>query len=147
MRLKSIRQRLTGSEGQAIVEFALVMPLLLLLIIGVVEFGRAWNIKQVITDAAREGARIAVIYEPTMTFDSVYNTTARAMARGGVAPPPANGATITITGWNDGGGQPATVAIAVPYNFVFFGPMYNLFFNQSKTHTMTLNTSFTMRNE
>ena len=43
--------------GQALVEFALIMPFLLLFLVGIVEFGRAWNQHQVITDAAREGAR------------------------------------------------------------------------------------------
>ena len=51
-------------HGQAIVEFAVVLVLLLMLVIGVFEFGRAWNIYQVITDAARGGARMAVVADP-----------------------------------------------------------------------------------
>jgi Flp pilus assembly protein TadG len=35
----------------------MVLPLLLVMLIGIFEFGRAWNIYQTITDAAREGAR------------------------------------------------------------------------------------------
>jgi Flp pilus assembly protein TadG len=45
-------------------EFALVVPLMLLFIAGIVELGRAWHIKQAVTDAAREGARYAVVQDP-----------------------------------------------------------------------------------
>ena len=49
-----------GRKGQALAEFALILPVLFLLIAGIIEFGRAWNIKQAVTDAAREGARYTV---------------------------------------------------------------------------------------
>ena len=48
-------------RGQALVEFALILPIILLLVVGMLEFARAWNLHQVMTDAAREGARRAVI--------------------------------------------------------------------------------------
>ena len=48
-------------RGQSLVEMAVVLPVLLLLIIGMVEFARAWMFQQVITNIAREGARLAVI--------------------------------------------------------------------------------------
>jgi Flp pilus assembly protein TadG len=50
-----------NDRGQAVVEFALVLPFLLLLALGVVEFGRAWMTMNILTSAAREGARIAAI--------------------------------------------------------------------------------------
>ena len=43
-------------SGQALVEFALALPVLLLLIFGVLEFGRAFQTKLVMENAAREGA-------------------------------------------------------------------------------------------
>jgi Flp pilus assembly protein TadG len=54
-------------RGQALAEFALILPLILLFIAGIVEMGRAWNIKQAVTDAAREGARYAVVQDPAIT--------------------------------------------------------------------------------
>ncbi len=45
--------------GAQLLEFALVLPLLLVLAVGVVDFGRAWNIRQILNNAAREGARLA----------------------------------------------------------------------------------------
>ena len=44
-------------RGAAAVEFALVVPVLLLLVLGIVEFGRIYNIQTTLSAAAREGAR------------------------------------------------------------------------------------------
>ncbi len=59
------------SEGQALVEFALVAPIFLLLVLGVVEFGRAWQVSQTLTDAARAGCRTAVVYNTSTTMNTV----------------------------------------------------------------------------
>jgi Flp pilus assembly protein TadG len=55
---------LRNNRGQSVVEFALVLPILLLLVFGVTEFGRAWMALNVLTAAAREGCRIAVVTAP-----------------------------------------------------------------------------------
>lgn len=47
-----------SETGAAAVEFALVLPILVLLIFGIVDFGRAFNAQVTITHAAREGARV-----------------------------------------------------------------------------------------
>jgi len=52
--------------GQTMVEFALVIPLLLLLVFGIMEFGRAFYAYSAISNAAREGARFGVT-DPTNT--------------------------------------------------------------------------------
>jgi Flp pilus assembly protein TadG len=60
-----LRGRRTGARrnrcGQAIIEFALVLPLLLLVLLGITEFGRAFYTLNVLTQAAREGARLAAV--------------------------------------------------------------------------------------
>ena len=48
-------------RGQSLVEFALVLPMFLLLLIGVAEFGRAWMTRNILTGASREAARIAAV--------------------------------------------------------------------------------------
>ena len=58
-------------KGQALVEMALVLPILLLLVVGMLEFARAWNLHQVMTDAVREGARRAVLADG-WPVDSTY---------------------------------------------------------------------------
>jgi Flp pilus assembly protein TadG len=50
-------------HGGALVEFAIVMPLLLLLVGGLVDFGILYYNKQVLTNASREGARAGIVYE------------------------------------------------------------------------------------
>ena len=48
-------------DGAAAVEFALLLPLLVLLLFGIIEFGLAFNTRIQATNAAREGARMAVV--------------------------------------------------------------------------------------
>lgn len=47
-------------RGAAVVEFALVAPLFFMLVLGVIEFGQAFMVSQLINSAAREGARLAI---------------------------------------------------------------------------------------
>ena len=52
-------------RGSAMVETAICIPLLLVLMVGIFEVGRAYQTWQVLTNAAREGARMAVMPSPT----------------------------------------------------------------------------------
>ncbi len=52
-----------SSEGQAIVEFALILPVLLLIFAGMAEFGILFYNKQVLTNAVREGARAGIVHK------------------------------------------------------------------------------------
>lgn len=54
-----------GERGASAVEFAIILPLLLLVVAGVVDFGRALYTKVILTNAAREGARAAVFATAT----------------------------------------------------------------------------------
>jgi len=55
--MKTMRNR----KGTAIVEFAILLPLLLVIIFGTIEFGLLMYNKQVITNASREGARAGIV--------------------------------------------------------------------------------------
>lgn len=54
-----------SEKGAALLEAAITIPMLLLIAVGIFEFGRAYQTWQVLTNAAREGARIAVLPDPT----------------------------------------------------------------------------------
>lgn len=54
-----------SEKGAALLEAAVTIPMLLLIAVGIFEFGRAYQTWQVVTNAAREGARIAVLPDPT----------------------------------------------------------------------------------
>ncbi|MBP1920796.1 TadE family protein [Youngiibacter multivorans] len=59
--------RISGEAGQSAVEFALVLPLLLVLLLGIIEFGWFLNAKITVTGAAREGARYYAIHKDSDT--------------------------------------------------------------------------------
>jgi Flp pilus assembly protein TadG len=54
--------RLQGEKGQSIVEFALILPILLILVCGIIDFGWLYNCNIAATNAAREAARYASIH-------------------------------------------------------------------------------------
>lgn len=129
-----------SDEGQALVEFALIVPVVMLLVVGVFEFGRAWSAHQAVTDAAREGARIAVIADPAITEDSV-----RKVVRGALSGASLNGdlATIQLTGVNGATGEPARVEVSYPYQFSMLRALQGI----NGGGAVTLETAFVMRNE
>jgi hypothetical protein len=53
-----------GQRGAAMIEFAIVLPVLLILLIGTVEFSLLLYNKAMITNASREGARLGIVYRP-----------------------------------------------------------------------------------
>jgi hypothetical protein len=57
-----IKRQTLGQSGASAIEFALVLPVLLLLLFGIVEFGVLFFDKAMITNASREGARLGVVY-------------------------------------------------------------------------------------
>jgi len=64
--------RRAGRRGQSLVEFALVAPLFFFLAFGMVDFGRAIYYENMLTSAAREGARIAIL--PDNPCNTIYGT-------------------------------------------------------------------------
>jgi len=139
----SLRRFRRNSRGQALVEFALVMPLLLILIVSVFEFGRAWNLHQTITDAAREGARKAVIADAAITQDSVNAAIAARIAASGFDPADA---TITLPdGFHAGTGQVTSVRIEFPFRFTFLRVLIGLL--AQNDGVVTVASEARMRNE
>lgn len=55
------RKKRTTRSGVAAVEFALVAPIFFLLVFGLIEFGRMMMVQQSLTNAAREGCRVAIL--------------------------------------------------------------------------------------
>lgn len=128
-------------DGQALVELALVTPILLLLIVGLTEFARAWNTRQVLTDAAREGLRSAVVANPAFTYESMLDVIDQALVRASLDPERAE---VSVEGWRAGTGTPARIWIDYRYELGFFGPLAAW---ATDDRTLVLSTSFVMRNE
>jgi hypothetical protein len=136
-----LKRRNRNDRGQALVEFALVAPILILLVLGMVDFARAWNAYQVITDAAREAARIAVIDNPATMEADVSTAITDALGRSGLN---ADQATITVTGFRSGRGTPATVRVEYDYRLGWIGKLLAF---AAGDELVTLRSEIVMRNE
>ena len=68
--MKKMIKRLRCQKGVAAVEFAIILPVLLLIIFGIIEFGLLLYDKQVITNASREGARVGIVVGATKVSDA-----------------------------------------------------------------------------
>jgi len=138
--------RIGGRRGQSLVEFALVVPILLLMLVGIIEFGRAWNMSQSVTYAARQGARVAAVLNvqglsDNEARDSVVAEVTNVLAGSNIA---CSGCVETpISGLNGGANTPVTVRVGVPYQFMLLGPMMALAGNGS----IVLRSAAVMRNE
>lgn len=72
--MMKIRHIMKGSRGQAMVELALVLPILLMLMLGIFELGRVLGAQMIINNVAREGARNgAVGYDSAEISTLVYS--------------------------------------------------------------------------
>ena len=145
--LAALWRRLEGEEsGQALAEFALIMPILFLLIAGIIGFGRAWNLQQVVVDASREGARTAVVQNPA-TADSATGVAAVKhviRVRLHSAAVDTTTATITLAGKWRSTGDSMQVAVHVPYAL----PLLSVLMNWATgTPNFDLHSTTTMRNE
>jgi Flp pilus assembly pilin Flp len=124
-------------RGAAAVEFALVAPIFLLMVLGMVEVGRAIMVQQIITNASREGARQAVLDGSTGTNVENYVNT----YLNGVSLPDA---TVTFPQGQPQDadyGEPVEVHVSIPFGQVSWlpSPMY--------LSGKTLNASTVMRRE
>ncbi len=114
------QQKTRSQRGAAAVELALVLPLLLILVFGIVDFGAAWSQKTDVHHGAREVARIAAVnYNPLVETGSAQTATivAAACSRMGDG----SEATVSLTLDPEGTayvGDVATVLVSQPYNSI-----------------------------
>jgi Flp pilus assembly protein TadG len=154
------RKRRPGERGAALVEFALVLPLLLVVIAGIVDFAFLFQRYEVITNAAREGARLASLSAPFTYSDAQVNTRVRDYIKAGLnmtdltPVQPTSGQLVTVTAVTlDVDAGEATVAVparqvTVTYRhtFLLLGPMLALI-NGSWGTNMNLVATSQMRME
>jgi Flp pilus assembly protein TadG len=117
--------RASQARGAVLIEFAFALPLLLLLIVGIVDFGFLFQKYLVVTNAAREGARMAVL--TGYTTADVLSRVDAVLAAGGAVAPPAAVVSETIT---PGTGTPFAamkVTVTLNYTFTFLAPIATLF--------------------
>jgi len=131
-RLVSGSRRSHRARAAAIVEFAVILPLLLTILFGIIEYGYVFMVRQTLQHAAREGARIACLATSEQPFTNVLARVDETMAATRLS-----GYTSQVTT----GVCEETVTVSIPYDNVsliggFFG-----------THDYDLTGDCTMRKE
>ncbi|TDW30408.1 TadE/TadG family type IV pilus assembly protein [Cryobacterium psychrophilum] len=115
MRLRNQR----GERGAAAVEFALILPVLLLLVLGVIEFSRVYNVQISLSNAAREGARTMAIHN-----NPVQARSAASLAAPSVTSPALTAGNVTVSPTDCAAGSTVTVTIHYDVHLMtgYFGP-------------------------
>ena len=141
-----MRTRLRNERGNALIETAITVPIVLLIAVGIFEFGRAYQTQQVLTNAAREGARQAVI--EGVSDATVTSIVRNYLTSGGLtAVNPVISRTISM---NPAGGCPcgSRVTINYPFSFIVLQPVARLVArNSTAGRAITMQASAIMRNE
>jgi Flp pilus assembly protein TadG len=105
-----------GEEGQTLVEFVLVAPVLLLILFGIVQFGIAFKNSIVVTDSVRSGARKAAVSRGT-TDPTAVARQAVIDAAGDLDPTKLN--VVVTSTWH--AGDSVTVSATYPYSISILG--------------------------
>lgn len=104
--MKQMSKKIVKSQkGQAAVEFALVLPMFIILVFSIMEFSRLWETVSVLTSAAREGARAAAVTAPP-DVTAATNAAQNILTAGNIS-----NATITVAGPNAADEVIVTVSI------------------------------------
>ena len=141
----TVFRRLRCDKGAELIEFALVFPLLLLVVFGIMDFGLLFQRYETVTNAAREGARVAVL--PGYNQPDVEARVTQYLVAAGLkstptlayTPPTAlniGGACVTITG----------ITVTYPHQYLFIGKIISLLGGSAFTRN-TLTATARMRFE
>jgi Flp pilus assembly protein TadG len=107
---------LKREDGAAAVEFAILLPLLLLILFGTIEFGLILYDREVITNASREGARYGIVaVSPRRTTGEIQGVVNTYLTNAGLTP---GNATVNVTGAQGASGSDLTVSVIYPYDFL-----------------------------
>ncbi|MEW5912102.1 MAG: TadE family protein [Thermodesulfobacteriota bacterium] len=137
--MKRLREFLHGRRGSVAVEFALFMPLLLILLFGVIELGAAWYSKQMLISASRDGARVASLLNPGGFSDQDVVTYVQGVLQQAGYP---GAFTVTSTGAASGAGSLVTVQVDSEYQLPVLGALV-----PSALSTVNLRAITVMRHE
>ena len=142
-------KRFESERGTALMETALTLPLILLVSVGIFEFGRAFQMVQVLTNAAREGARVAVL--PGSSVDQVKDRVVAYLTAGQV---PGPSTAIVIVDPNvsinvgTGTATGSKVTVNYPFSFMVLNPIARLVVTGSELGApIMMSASSEMRNE
>jgi Flp pilus assembly protein TadG len=133
--------RQQNERGAAAVEFALLLPVLLTILYGIIEFGMIMYGREVVTNASREGARAGIIQvSPKPTSGQITTIATNYLTGTGINP---SQVTIVVTG--AGGASPTMLTVTATYNYPWLVPYIPAVLGLPSPLPITMST--TMRNE
>ena len=138
-----------SERGQSLIETALTLPILLLIAVGIFEFGRAYQTWQVVTNAAREGARMAVL--PDSNTGDVQARVKQYLKDGQLTKWSETNVSVTPTQMALAGGttvSSSVIQVDYPFDFMVLNPVAKLVVkNSSLGSAFTMTARAQMRNE
>ncbi len=140
--------RMKSERGSALLEAAVTIPLLLLISVGIFDFGRAYQTWQIVTNAAREGARVAVVPNADLTLAQAR--VRQYMASGQLTGVDAATVNVTPTTLTINGEtvNATEVTIDYPFSFIALQPVARLVNSASGAgRPVVMHASAVMRNE
>ena len=128
--------RCIGEDGAVAVEFALLLPMLVTLFAGIIEFGLALYFQEVITNASREAARSGIVMGmPRPTEGEITNVALTYLTNLGV---PCTASHISVSGAQGDSGDDLTVRVDLPYRFVILPGFIEGFVGDITLRAMTV---------
>lgn len=152
---RGLRGRITrGSRGQSLIEFVLMMPILMIMIFGIIDFGMGLRSYISLTNATREGARFAAVGNPAGAYPTDCDGTTSTSSIGrvcvtmeGLGLSNLNSVSVSYPNGNAPGNS-VIVAADYTYNFITpLGGLIRFFSGGTFPDTLSLNTSADMRLE
>ena len=138
-------KRLRNQRGAALIETAITIPLVLLVSVSIFEFGRAYQTWQVLTNAAREGARIAVLEQYT---DADVTSTVRNYLTSGRLTNASSASITVVRNVPFGSVTASRITVNYPFQFIVLNGVAKLVRKGSTVGTpLTMQSSALMRNE
>jgi len=139
-------KRFRNQRGAALIETAITIPLVLLVSVSIFEFGRAYQTWQVLTNAAREGARVAVI---AGTTDAQVTSAVRTYMTSGRLTNAATAPVVVERNVALGINNASRITVNYPFNFMVLSPVVRLVQRTSTLGqgTLTMSAVAIMRNE
>ena len=118
-------RRMHSTKGSAIIEFAFVLPVLLILFFGIIEFSVALYDKAIITNASREGARAGILYpgagNPVLTDDQIRTVALQYCENNMITFRDDAAPTVTITHSTSPDFPEPLLTVAVSYDYTGLG--------------------------
>ena len=144
---RAARRRCQSDSGSELIELAIVLPILLIIVAGVIDFGFLFQRFEAVTNAAREGARVAVL--PNFNDVDVQERVKQYLDSSGldrtasVVPLPVHSTVTLATGATV---DVVTVEVFYPAQFLYLGPFAQLV-GGTQTNQIMLRGRSVMRNE